>query len=179
MARQRLYIVTLLVMLALTVMGGRVYSQGGPDAVLSEEVRQTVHDIRQATRGFREIDAATEAGYGVFLDCFTGDGSGDMGQHYVHGELVSDDELDPLQPEALVYEPQADGSLTLVALEYLVFEDQWAGDEPPALFGQEFHLKTEIPDTPPVWALHLWLWTHNPNGMFADYNPTVFCPTAG
>jgi hypothetical protein len=70
--------------------------------------------------------------------------------------------------------------MILVAFEYLVFADVWdpdeTGREAPTLFDQEFHLKTNIPDTPPVWALHLWLWAHNPEGLFADYNPIVSCP---
>jgi hypothetical protein len=24
--------------------------------------------------------------------------------------------------------------------------------------------------------LHIWLWAHNPEGMFADYNPYIVCP---
>ncbi|NLE51516.1 MAG: hypothetical protein GX613_08930 [Chloroflexi bacterium] len=177
MNRQRILIFILVFVSAFALTGDRAFSQDG-EQTLTEDLRRTVHDIRLATRDFRDVDAAIEAGYGVFLDCFTGDGTGDMGQHYVHGDLVGDDVLDPLQPEALVYEPLEDGSLTLVALEYLVFEDQWTAEEPPMLFEREFHLKTDIPETPPVWALHIWLWTHNPNGMFEDYNPTVFCPDA-
>lgn len=178
MTRQRFLMIVLVFVSALGLSSGHILAQG-PEEELTEEVRWAIHEVRQSTRDFRDIDAATDAGYGIFQDCFIGDGSGDMGQHYLQGDFVGDDVLDPLQPEALVYEPQADGSLTLVALEYLVFEDQWTADEPPMLFGQEFHLKTEIPETPPVWALHLWLWTHNPNGMFADYNPTIFCSQAG
>ncbi len=41
-----------------------------------------------------------------------------MGQHYVKFELVGDPAIDPLQPEALVYEPQAGWHAQLVALEY-------------------------------------------------------------
>jgi hypothetical protein len=26
-----------------------------------------------------------------------------------------------------------------------------------------------------VWALHVWVWKHNPSGMFADWNPQVSC----
>jgi hypothetical protein len=103
-----------------------------------------------------------------------------MGQHYVNGDLVGDDVLDALKPEALVYEPREDGSMILVAFEYLVFADVWDPEgedrEPPTLFGREFSLKTNIPDTPPVWALHMWLWAHNPEGLFADYNPLIMCP---
>jgi hypothetical protein len=146
----------------------------------TEETALLISEVRGATAPFRDLDVALEAGYGAFLTCFRhGDNLG-MGQHYVNGELVGDDVLDPLQPEALVYEPREDGSMILVAFEYLVFADVWdpegTGREAPTLFGQEFALKTNIPDTPPVWALHIWLWTHNPEGLFADFNPLVFCP---
>jgi hypothetical protein len=30
-----------------------------------------------------------------------------------------------------------------------------------------------------IWALHVWLWKHNPSGMFADWNPNVTCKYAG
>jgi hypothetical protein len=143
---------------------------------LTDDMRAMIHDVRDSTAGFRDLESAETAGYAKFLDCFTNQDGLGMGQHFVNGELVGDDVLDPLTPEALVYEPQADGTLALVALEYLVFEDQWTSDEPPTLFGLEFHLRTNIPETPPVWALHIWLWTHNPDGLFADYNPIVFCP---
>jgi hypothetical protein len=144
---------------------------------LPSETRALIAEVRGAVAPFRDLEAAEEAGYGKFLDCFQHGEELGMGQHYVNGELVGDDVLDPLQPEALVYEPREDGSQILVAMEYLVFEDQWQESEPPTLFGQEFALKTNIPDTPPVWALHIWLFTHNPDGLFADYNPVVFCPT--
>lgn len=149
-----------------------------PDGV--DEIRDIVYEVRGATAQYHDLETATEDGYGKFLDCFThGDAMG-MGQHYVNGELVGDDVLDPLLPEALVYEPREDGTMLLSAFEYLVFADVWdpndEGREPPTLFGQEFSLKTNIPDTPPVWALHIWVWAHNPEGLFADYNPLVRCP---
>jgi hypothetical protein len=70
--------------------------------------------------------------------------------------------------------------MILVAFEYLVFANQWdaenTGLPAPVLFGQPMHLLTTIPNTPPVWTLHLWLWTDNPNGLFAHFNPIAFCP---
>ena len=151
------------------------------DVELSAEVGQLIADVRHTTAPLRDFDSVEAAGYGKFLDCFLNNEIGGMGQHYVNGELVGDDVLDPMQPEALVFEPTEDGEMILVAFEYLVFADVWdpenTGREAPMLFEQEFHLKTNIPDTPPVWALHLWLWTHNPEGIFDDYNPIVFCPS--
>jgi hypothetical protein len=26
-----------------------------------------------------------------------------------------------------------------------------------------------------LWTLHVWLFKHNPNGLFADWNPLVRC----
>jgi hypothetical protein len=26
------------------------------------------------------------------------------------------------------------------------------------------------------YDLHVWLWKHNPTGMFAEWNPNVRCP---
>jgi hypothetical protein len=145
-----------------------------------EEFRQLIHDVRGATVQYRDLDTAVEAGYGKFLDCFQHGPELGMGQHYVNGDLLGDDVLDPLTPEALVYEPREDGTLILSAFEYIVVADVWdpndEGREPPMLYGQEFKLKTNIPDTPPIWALHIWLWAHNPEGMFADYNPYIVCP---
>lgn len=150
-------------------------AQEHDEPAIPPEVRLLIAEVRGAIAPFRDVQAAEEAGYGEFLTCLRHGEEMGMGQHYVNGDFVGDDHLDPLQPEALVYEPQEDGSLILVAMEYLVFEDQWESDEPPMLFEQEFALKTNIPETPPVWALHIWLFTHNPEGLFADYNPLVFC----
>lgn len=177
--KTRLTGMVLLLVLAV-ILPAAVLAQGDDDLPLPEETVQLIHEVRRATAQFRALDTALEAGYGKFLDCFTHGEDRGMGQHYVHGDLVSDAVLDPARPEALVYEPLEDGTQVLVAHEYLVFADVWdpedEGREPPTLFGQEFALKTNIPDTPPVWALHIWLWSHNPEGFFADYNPIIACP---
>lgn len=176
MNTQRL-LITLIVSLVLLMMATMLQAQDS--AEMDTDLVATIHEVRQVTSHFNNLDVGLEAGYGKFLDCFTFGSDMGMGQHYVNAELVGDDVLDPLQPEALVYE-SLNGRMALVAFEYLVFADVWDpegnGREAPTLFGQEFHLKTNIPDTPPVWALHIWLWSHNPEGLFADYNPLVSCP---
>lgn len=181
--RSFLSVVALVISLMLLTVSGMAHSQDmahDEPVELSPELSRLVADVRHATAGFRDFDGVEDAGYGKFLDCFVNNEVGGMGQHYVNGDLVGDDVLDPMKPEALVYEPTEDGDMILVAFEYLVFADQWdpanSGREAPVLFDQEMHLKTNIPDTPPVWTLHLWLWTDNPDGLFSDYNPIVFCP---
>ena len=171
------------VLLVLCIVGFSTVQAHGNDheePVLTEALAQLLSQVRAGTFEFRELSVAEVSGYGKVLDCFVNREIGGMGQHYVSGTLAEDAVLDPLLPEALVYEPTEDGDLVLVAFEYLVFADVWDAhnDEGtiPVLFDQEFHLKTNIPGTPPVWALHVWLWAHNPEGIFADYNPLVFCP---
>jgi len=156
------------------------YGEGHEEMPLTAEVSRLIADTRQETAGFRDFEGVEAAGYSKFLDCFQNQDVGGMGQHYVNGDLAGDDVLDPMKPEALVYEPTEDGQMNLVAFEYLVFADAWdpnnTGREAPELFDQTLHLITTIPNTPPVWALHLWLWTDNPDGLFSDFNPIVFCP---
>jgi hypothetical protein len=103
-----------------------------------------------------------------------------MGIHYVKGTLVGDGAVDALTPEALVYAPGKAGQLHLAALEYVVFKADWDADHssPPSLFGHEFNV-TPAPNRyglPDFYSLHVWIWKHNPAGMFASWNPDVSCP---
>jgi hypothetical protein len=172
-------------LLLLVPFLGVAHSQGvgnnqPPGETISPKLSRLIAQVREATAGYRNFDAIGDAGYSKFLDCFVNYQVGGMGQHYVNGDLAGDAVLDPMKPEVLVYEPTESGDMILVALEYLMFASQWdpgnTGRAAPVLFDQPFHLETDIPDTPPVWALHLWLWTDNPEGLFADFNPLVFCP---
>jgi len=144
---------------------------------------------RAGTQGYTDVSVAESEGYGLppegplheCIDSF--DDTGAMGLHYINGDLVGDTQLDPATPEALVYEPAADGTLTLVALEYVVFAEAWdeANDEPPMLFDQMFMLVEEPNrfELPSFYALHAWVWKDNPSGLYASFNPDVICPAAG
>ena len=136
--------------------------------------------LRAATARFHRVEVAEDEGYGQFLGCISEPGEGAMGIHFVNGALAGDAALDPLRPEALVYEPDETGKLKLVALEFIVFQAAWdAGNSaPPSLFGQPFHL---VPSpnrygVPSFYELHAWVWRDNPAGMFEDWNPEVTCP---
>jgi hypothetical protein len=144
-----------------------------------------VNSARNGTVAFHNLDAASAAGYGLFKDaqgiaCIDKPGSGGMGVHYVNGTLIQKMVIDPARPEALVYEPQQDGRLHLVAVEYIVFAQAWydAGHTTaPRLFGHDFLL---VPEgnrygIPPFWELHAWVWKNNPRGMFENWNPKVNC----
>lgn len=150
-------------------------------------VQALVAQARRATAAFHDIRNAFAAGYGpapvVDLQgnaCIEQPGQGAMGIHFAHGGLFTA-HLDARTPQVLMYEPKPDGSLRLVGVEYLVIKATWDGAFPgttPRLYGQDFHLvaagnRYGLPD---FYALHVWMWQPNRNGLFNDWNPEVRCP---
>jgi hypothetical protein len=100
-----------------------------------------------------------------------------MGFHYANPAFVFDGgAVDLLQPELLLYEPQANGKLRFTGVEYIVlFSDRPATAPPPTLLGQAFEA---VPDAG-LWGLHIYVGQHNPSGIFATWNPRVNCEFAG
>ena len=139
-------------------------------------------EAKVSTARFHDLDQAVAAGYGVRvqdaagIECIAHTSDGAMGVHMLNPSLL-DATIGAGAPEVLVYEPRDDGTLKLVALEYLVFEAAWQGAEPPALFGREFDY---VPSPnrygiPAFYALHAWIWKPNPSGILHAWNPNVNC----
>lgn len=127
------------------------------DTVISD----LLDDIRAATARFHDVAEAEAAGYATDGGCVPM-----MGYHYVNGIHESAD-IDPLEPNILVYAPDAHGDLQLVAVEYGTFAE---GAE---LFGVGFDPPGD--PGPPFSTLHAWVWLGNPDGTFAAHNPLVSC----
>ena len=159
---------------------------GTVSAVTARSGGATIADVRAATAQFHDINVAKAAGYGAFYVCTDNNtpGVGAMGQHFVKGALVGDPVIDPLQPEALIYEPQPDGGWRLVGVEYVVLQADWHaafGDTTPTVLGMPLK---PVGDgnrygLPPFFERHVWLWDHNPSGTFEDWNPKVSCRGTG
>jgi hypothetical protein len=160
-----------------------------PAAVMAapDSVGAQVAQIHAATARFHfnvpaaELETLLAAeGYGPVHICTDEEtGLGAMGQHYAKGAVVGDTVFDLSQPEVLVYEPTANGKMRLVAVEFVVFAEAWAAvsSSPPELFGRELQL-VPAPNRygiPSFYQIHVWLWKHNPSGMFSDWNPRVSC----
>lgn len=147
-----LLVVTFVLSLALAT--GVAAKPHGPD------VAKQLADVRKATVKYHDIQVAFDNGYET--DYFV---VPKMGIHLVREDLLNDDNnLDPLAPEVLVYEPKKNGDYKLVAVEYMT-----VGGERPSLFGHEF----DDGPFPGTFALHAWVWKANPDGMFAPFNPNV------
>jgi hypothetical protein len=59
-----------------------------------------------------------------------------MGIHHINGALLGDPKLDHRKPEILLYEPQPDGTLRLVAIEWMVLDT--GQEKAPRILGQTF-----------------------------------------
>lgn len=129
--------------------------------------------VRDSTEGFQTVAAAEAAGFvNVNVDECVASPEGAMGYHFVNFELV-DLELNSLEPEIMVFIPQADGSMRLGAVEYAVPIEPWdaQNDSPPTVMGQTLHPNPVLG----LYVLHAWLYENNPAGMYADWNPNVSC----
>lgn len=135
---------------------------------------------QQATARFHSLAQAERAGYVPFYHCAEEPGVGTMGQHYVNFDLVGDPAIDPLAPEALVYEPKANGGYRLVAIEWVRVGPAEAS--PPTVFGVPLSYvpaPNRYDIEPGFYQRHLWLYASNPLGQFADWNPDVSCRGTG
>jgi hypothetical protein len=129
-----------------------------------------------AVAAFADVETASAAGYGPASGCMTSE-LGAQGIHFARGDLMAEPLVIADEPQLLMYEPAADGSLRFLGVEYLVFQQAWhdAGHvERPVLFGQTFDLNETLLDEP-FYLLHVWIGQFNPSGVFANWNPLVDC----
>ncbi|MEU4219573.1 hypothetical protein [Actinoplanes sp. NPDC026623] len=136
--------------------------------------------LLDATQRFRDVKRALRAGYLPTKDCVPG-----MGFHYMNPALVANANIDPTQPEALVYAPTAGGSVRLVALEYFRADNDGnvrTDPDRPTLFGHPFDgpmaghpLPAGHPPMPLHYDLHVWLYQLNPDGELTSENPGIGC----
>jgi hypothetical protein len=166
----------------------------------------TLAEVKRATARFQDVRVALAEGYvpdpGNLCDSAEMMGRpaslGAMGIHYFRPDLLgitaspsrrvngTGTHTDFRMPSILIYEPQADGSLALVAVENLVFKAAWraAGHpQPPTFHGVPYDSMVDDPTTPvdeahlfePHFDRHVWIYRDNPNGVFTPFNPAVSC----
>ncbi|KGN36589.1 hypothetical protein [Knoellia subterranea] len=178
-----------------TALAGSVAAGLGATLLLATPTAASAHDtkthghtqklaqLREATSAYRNGPAAPWSTQVFDKDKITciedPHGTGTMGIHFVDVGNLTDGRISRLAPEALIYEPGAGGSMTLIAAEYLVLADAWDADHarPPILYGHRFE-RVEAGNRyglPAFYELHVWHEKANPHGTFNDWNPTVHC----
>ena len=158
----------------LFIIAAVILVVAGAMAAVSFDLGESeLDEVRAATEGYQSVAAAEAAGFvNVNIEECVASPEGAMGYHYVNFDLL-DLELDPQQPEIMVFIPDASQGLRLGAVEYAVPIEPWDAmyDSPPEVLGQVMHPNPVLG----LYVLHVWLYEENPSGVFADWNPNVSC----
>jgi hypothetical protein len=184
-------VITAAVVAAIPFAFAGVFAGSGAAAPTDE-----LQSLKAATARYHSFEQAEQAGYSAEGEPCVSSPLGAMGIHAVNHALTGDLSVDPLRPEVLLYLPTGTGSLKLVGVEYFVVAlantdsgpRPWFGPEPPPLgfanpaptvFGQTFDgpMEGHNPEMPWHYDLHAWVWADNPAGVFAQFNPSLACPS--
>jgi hypothetical protein len=150
-----------------------------------------VREVHDATKRYTHIREALvvdnnnpylkQPQWVVGTPCVSGPETGAMGIHIVNPGRTTTGSIDPKAPAALIYEPQPDGKLVLVGLEYIHDAAAWAHingkGSVPSLDGHLLNFVGE-PNRyglPAFYEIHVWAFEGNPMGAFADWNTHVTC----
>jgi hypothetical protein len=167
------------IVLILGALGGAAVALTAV-AGAGSSVNAELAKVRAATAKYHSFARAQADGYSVENEPCVASPDGTMGIHAVNFPLLADNAIDPLRPEILLYLRGPNGKLRLVGVEYWkVDADQnlaTDGDR-PSLFGLPFDgpMEGHNPFMPRHYDLHVWIWHHNPSGMFSMWNPKLEC----
>lgn len=159
--------------------GGHLH-QGAPTAAQDSLRVLFVARARAATEAYHDLNAAIAAGYRLVGPDFPG-----MGEHWVHTRRIVQRELSVEHPAILSY-LRIDGEPVLTGVAYA--RPVGAGEAPPdfilpglwhfhtgsideetlILNPEAMHHSPE--DQPRLAMFHAWIWTENPDGLFAQDN---------
>ena len=141
--------------------------------------------IRQVTAKFHDIDVAKAAGYElgyvngagtrIITGCVPTQRRASWAITSSTRPSSTTSSSNPQKPEGLVYTLQ-NGEYKLGAVEYVV---PGAIFNPPACprrrasSGSQMHILVPAVG---FYLQHFWVWSHNPAGIFTDWNPKLSCP---
>lgn len=167
-------------------LGGTALAAGalaGTASAHPDGLQRELAAVRSATAKYNNPRKAYADGYVAFdhdgnpvpLEDVVDDAESVCGMGYHFGNFDLLGETNPLRPQVLVYGTSEGGQLVLGAVEYIV---------PDALPGNPDFFEHDDGDE--VWvsgpfsgvqSLHVWVHTHNPDGVFSHFNPRkLFSP---
>jgi hypothetical protein len=155
-------------------LGSFALAQQKTQPQAQEDQDKLVEIVRNATKQYQDVAKATD--FTPVLGCVSGPDHGAMGIHYVNLNALNGP-IDPTHPQALIYEPQSNGELKLVGVEYIILASALPPNSAPQVEGN-LMLYVDGPNRyglPPFFELHVWAWRDNPQGPFVDWNDHVSC----
>ncbi|WP_409300533.1 hypothetical protein [Peribacillus sp. SCS-155] len=157
------------------------------DNKYSPWVKKELKRVKEATKKYRNVNKALADGFVNTKEYVYVKGLGGMGVHFVRPDRASDGVVSATKPEALLYMPLKGGGYQLIGVEYIV--PAAATKIHPVLFGRKFDGPMLNHDLEPIahtlkekqkklaknnhYDLHVWLYKHNPAGLFAQFNPDL------
>jgi hypothetical protein len=184
--RKHVVAVVAVLALALALVAGSAFAATSSTSSGTKLTKELVK-VKAALNKYKNVNVAKAAGYAPASPCEmtpTSAGAswwaGAMGVHFVNNALMKPGPLNPLKPPVLVYLPTAGGGFQLVAAEYFkpdADQNVKTDGDRPTLFGRAFDgpMLGHAPGMPIHYDLHVWLWKHNPSGLFAPFNPDASC----
>ena len=167
----------LVLLSAATLFAGCADEPLAPDRAAVPHLRAAaaadpIGTLKRATARYHNLDAAIKDGYVFLHGCETRSDEGPVGTLYVHFGNLLDGVIDPALPDALIYhQAKPNQNPKLLGVEFAVPYGMWTQPQPPQFLGNTFQPEDEFG----VWGLHVWIWTKNPEGLFAESNPDVTC----
>ena len=162
--------------LTITAVAAVLAPLGAADVAAATGPGDDLQRVRAAVAKYHSQTLAEKHGYAPTNECVPG-----MGYHYVNPDRFAS--TDPLEPGALIYAPRANGKgRVLIGVEYFVVDqDQNPATQNaviPTMFGKKYDgpMPGHAPGMPVHYDLHAYVWTDNPNGVLATFNPDVVCP---
>ena len=175
--RARVRFAVLIAIVGVVALGSAVVASASQDQLaVVRQVTAQYHDVGAAKAAGYELGYVNGSGTRIITGCIAHPTAGVMGYHYFDKRLIDDLVVDPQQPEGLVYTSGPEGQLRLVAVEYVVpgaNSNPPGVSEPPTVLGREMHILVPAVG---FYIQHFWVWSHNPAGMFVDWNPELSCP---
>src|ERR1700694_4933893 len=92
---------------------------GGTAIASDSHLKSLTEHVRASNDRFKDVSVAVSEGYAP-IPCASGVDGGAMGVHYVNAKLLNEEVPDIKHPQAVMYEPSANGKMSLIAVEYIV-----------------------------------------------------------
>ncbi len=126
-----------------------------------------VNQVKEATEKYVDFSVANSEGW-IDVSGYVPN----MGHHFLN-PAYSDGVFELEKPEVILYLPDDNGIMQMVAVEYSIIPDdpENPGDPPEGFTGDldEWHFNEQLKQ----WQLHVWTKLENPDGIFVPFNLAI------
>ena len=139
---------------------------------LGPSAEKQVYSHEEKLSRFRDVGTAIDEGYRTTATYVQSE-EGVLGIPFINRNV---EKLQPTKPQVVLYGLTEEGQYRPFGLKWFVPADD--RNSPPTLFGKQFvgPIEGDSALVPKHYALYVWLFYENPDGLFATYNPAIQPP---